>query len=303
MRALWTVTCLGALVGCFEPSAPTPLELRVMTFNVMCSFCGDGHFDDETYGDWAERLPELQEIIRSQNPDLVGLQELFYTRAGANQTDEVADLLGRSETYDALYYESREVFDYPDATILYRKARFRPIEQGVFWLSPTPDEPFSTGFDPGGQLSRLVYWAVFEEIESGRTLAFTTTHFDNNTPSQELSAPLLLERTAGLAADHPLIVTGDFNADLSDPAYAILTGASGDATHSLRNTFDGVSEPSVVGDSSAYAWDLRIDHIFVGGVGAEAVEVLDWTIDLSVYGAQARHASDHRAMAATLRLP
>jgi endonuclease/exonuclease/phosphatase family metal-dependent hydrolase len=302
MRLPIIIVAVIAGTACPEPE-PEPLNLRVMTFNVMCSFCGDGHFDDETYGDWAERLPHLQEIIRRHDADLIGLQELFYTRPGANQTDEVADLLGRSETYDALYYESREVFDYPDATILYRKARFTPIEQGVFWLSPTPDEPYSTGFDPGGQLSRLVYWAVFQEIESGRTVAFTTTHFDNNTPSQELSAPLLLERTAGLAADHPLIVTGDFNADLSDPAYTILTGASGDGTHSLRNTFDAVDQPTVIGTQEDYPWDLRIDHIFLGGAATEAAEVLDWTIDLSVYGTENRHPSDHRAMSTTLRIP
>ena len=40
---------------------------------------------------------------------------------------------------------------------------------------------------------------------------------------QELSAPLVLERTAALASELPVIMVGDYNSQPSDPAYAILT--------------------------------------------------------------------------------
>ena len=39
-------------------------------------------------------------------------------------------------------------------------------------------------------------WAHFVDLETGKEFSFTTTHFDNNSPCQELSAPLVLERTS-----------------------------------------------------------------------------------------------------------
>ena len=39
-------------------------------------------------------------------------------------------------------------------------------------------------------------WAHFVDLETNTEFLFTTTHFDNNSPCQTLSAPLVLERTA-----------------------------------------------------------------------------------------------------------
>ena len=54
--------CLSlALLFALMPAAPT----LVTTYNVLCSFCGDGHFDDNPYDDWATRL-----LICSDNRSL-----------------------------------------------------------------------------------------------------------------------------------------------------------------------------------------------------------------------------------------
>lgn len=65
----------------------------------------------------------------------------------------------------------------------------------------------------------------------------SSTHFDNNSPSQELSASLVMEKLQDKAGMMPMIVMGDFNSqNCSDPsfgpsshynnseAYKILTG-------------------------------------------------------------------------------
>lgn len=298
-----SLALLLALGACEAP----PLTLKITTYNVLCSFCGDGHFDDNPYDDWATRLPHLQRQLAAYDADLIGLQELVYTAPNPDRAidDEVAALGGRGSVYASIYYERdpddpRSSMDYPDATILYKKDRFESLRDGHFWLSPTPDEPFSAGFDPDGQLPRLVVWAELRVIDSGERFLFATTHVDNNSPSQVMSAPLIRERLGALSGDLPIILVGDFNSGLEHPAYIDLTT---DAEAPFADTYDLASSPQATGDPDlieAYYWQRRIDHIFIQP--AERFEVTDWSIDLSSYADGTRTPSDHRPVHATVQL-
>ena len=262
-----------------------------MSFNVMCSFC-----TPEGYDPWEERLPAFADVFARHDSDLIGLQELAFP-------PEVARLLADSSAYEAIWYQETAERGYPDATIFYRADRFSVLEQGAYWLSPTPEEPMSTGFARGGQLPRVVVWARLEDVVWGGDLVFATTHFDPNSPSQEKSAPLLLERTAPLAAAAPVIVTGDFNADPEDEAYRTLTAGVDGGGFALVDVHDIADvADTAANEDPAPAYDPagRIDHIFVGGQGGW--EVPRWTADLTTYGPQHRLPSDHRALAAELRL-
>ena len=188
--------------------------LSVLTFNVMCSFCPSPGLDD-----WATRLPHLNAAIASFDADLVGLQELF--------TEEDVDLfLDAFPGHDAYYYVepdpgSAPLPAYPDATVMWRRDRFRQVDAGVYWLSPTPDEAWSAGF-ANGQVWRLLAWVELEQLSDGRRLLFATTHFDNNSPSQERSSPVVIERLGGRMEELPVIVVGDFNSQPTDEAYQLL---------------------------------------------------------------------------------
>ena len=278
------------LTGCGtadEEPAREPAPLSVMTFNVLCSLCGSAEFDP-----WEERLPYFEDIFARHDPDLIGIQELTPL-AG-----EVDQILERAPGRAALYFAPEAGLPYPDATILYRTERFEVLEHGEYWLSPTPDEPRSTGFaDP--QLPRLLVWARFADLENGGELYFASTHFDNNTPSQELSAPLVKQRTFP-HLEGPVVVVGDFNAKPPSPAYGILTSqAEGFA---FVDTFDRAAEPGIVENQDpdpSYDVDSRIDHVFLAGTAADwSVET--WFADLSVYGPNQRYPSDHFPIAVKL---
>ncbi len=271
-----------------EPDLPDPPALPdpmvVMTFNILCSFC------DDTYPPWEDRVGYISDTIDRHRPDLVGLQELFTG-------EEVEQLLDPHLFYEALFY-SDETSDYADATIWYRSDRYEVLESGFYWLSPAPDTPYSVGFSPP-QLPRLVAWAHLRQFSTDAELLFVNTHFDNNSPSQELSAPLLLERTEAQAGALPIIVVGDFNSRPDSAAYAILTGGVEPGGFALTNSFDLARSWSIDSNQDpvpGYDPDIRIDHIFVAG-GQWMVPW--WVVDTWVYGET--HTSDHFAMAAELQ--
>ena len=132
--------------------------------------------------------------------------------------------------------------------------------------------------------------------DGGKEIFFANTHFDNNSPSQQLSAPLLQERTAPFAATHPVIVIGDFNSRPPSTAYRLLTE---DSTYGFvfQNTFDLAPMRIVTNQTPVPAFDVddRIDHIFLAGDDVEWT-VADWAVDLTVYGPLDRYPSDHFAI-------
>lgn len=265
---------------------------RVMTFNVMCQTC-----TPKGYEGWTARLPHLGDTIARHDPELIGVQELF---SAAN----VDELLAVAPGYEPIWFAAPtpDDLDYADATILYRPETFEPVEHGFYWLSPEPDTPYSNGF-AAPQLPRLVAWARLRVRDDGSELVFATTHFDNNTPSQELSAPLVLARTAALADAVPVVMVGDFNARPDEPAYAILTGGVDGIGPRFDDVFDRAGawrsetnlEPAPVWDPGA-----RIDHLFVAGAPWMAT---DYVVDQWVYGEIQQYTSDHFAIVATLAVP
>lgn len=277
----------GSTTG--APDVPPLGPWRVMSFNIMCSACTPDGFEP-----WDDRVPHTGDTIRRHDPDLLGVQELF---SGA----EVAQIEAELPDYTSIWWvkPDPDSLDYADAAIFYRTGMFEEVEHGFYWLSPNPDEPYSTGF-AAPQLPRLVVWARLHAVDDDFDFVFATTHFDNNAPSQELSAPLVLERTASMAGMLPVVMVGDFNSDPSDPAYTILTeGVDGAGPH-FDDSFvlaDDWSSDSNLEPPPEYDPSLRIDHIFVAGAPWQAS---GWIVDQWGYGPNDHYTSDHFAIAVEL---
>lgn len=303
---LWGLAGLGG-AGCGSEAeqshAPLPpVSFRVMTYNIL--------FDvpDPGFDRWAVRKDFVAEIIRYHDPDIVGLQEPFAS--------QVEDLLELCPGYQAvaLVNPPGPLTD-TDATILFREGRFGKITQGSYWLSPTPDVPFSGGFGRGfgNFFPRMVIWAYLVDLETHVRFYVVNTHFDNTSPSQEKSAPLFLERTEPLARKAPVIVTGDFNSRPSSTAYRILTSGSLDGQEAqegagggrfrLTDSFDLAAQDYEVrarqGDPIEYDPEGRIDHVFLAGGDFSCRR---WVVDMTSYGPERKYPSDHFAVVAHLEL-
>ncbi|MGE3673895.1 MAG: hypothetical protein AB7K71_29760, partial [Polyangiaceae bacterium] len=151
---LWftaALTC-SLLAGCgsddaVKPEVTGPKPFKVMTYNVLCSFCKGDEYDA-----WDDRKLYFKDIFARHDADLYGLQELAF----GTEVDQMLELV---DGFSSVYYAAADSnFTYPDASILYRAERFDLLDSGEFWLSPTPDEPSSIGFSPP-QVPRLVVWA------------------------------------------------------------------------------------------------------------------------------------------------
>ena len=289
--AVLTTLVLLMLGGCHSGQDPTPegsggpIALCVMTYNILFAF------PNPEYDPWSVRKEHVAAVIRSHDPDLIGLQEPF--------PHQVWDLYELCPGYDGA------LLDYfPDSTILYKADRFVKLEEGHYWLSPTPDVPFSIGF--GNFFPRMVIWVRLREKTTGREVLFVNTHFDNTSPSQEMSAPLFLERTEELAGRLPVVITGDFNSRPEREAYLILVeglpGPDGGEPFRLVDTYDlALRHEALARDDDPRVFDPagRIDHIFV----ANRIVACDlWTVDMYTYDVPGKDPSDHFAVVAHIEV-
>jgi endonuclease/exonuclease/phosphatase family metal-dependent hydrolase len=188
-------------------------ELHVMSFNLW-------YASGLRPNSWPRRRPAMAELLRIEQPAVLGTQEGM-----AGQLEDVATDLpahyewigvgragGRRDEFMAVFYDTR---------------RLAAVESGHFWLSDTPEVIGSRSW--GNTCIRMVTWIRFTDLSTGREFAFLNTHFDNVSEHSRLrSAELVRDRINAIPPDLPVILTGDFNAPaLASPAYDILVGGAG----------------------------------------------------------------------------
>lgn len=210
-------------------AAAQPAGLRVMSFNIRYGTANDG--EDR----WENRREMVFEVIRSQKPDLVGMQEALRF-----QIDEILKAVPDFEEVGVGRDDGKAKGEF--SVILYRKDRLRLDEHGTFWLSDTPEVPGSKHW--GNTITRICTWARFLEAKEGGTNPASSnrgfymfnTHLDHQSqPAREKGIRLILERIAARRHAEPFVLTGDFNAGEDNPVLAYAAGTISD-THPATET-------------------------------------------------------------------
>ncbi len=187
--------------------------LKIMSFNIRYGQANDGD------NSWPRRRDLVIGRVRAHDPDLIGLQEC--------RDDEQAEYV-RAALPDYEFFGVARGGNGPTALemapVLWRRASFDLRQQGVFWLSETPDIPGSVGWD--ALFPRTATWVELAHRPSGRPLAILNTHFDLMPQAIIDSARLLYGWAERTAARLPLVITGDFNAGKTSAAYAMLAGGT-----------------------------------------------------------------------------
>jgi endonuclease/exonuclease/phosphatase family metal-dependent hydrolase len=207
---------LGALLMlCAAPAAAGDV-LRVMSFNVRYPAKSDGA------NQWEFRRDLLVDTIKEEDPDIFGTQELFY--------EQGEHISGKLPQYLWFGLSRRGNRQDEHMGVFYKKSSLQLVASGNFWLSSKPEEPGSMSWNVS--LPRMVTWGLFETSGSGRKFYFYNTHFPHraeDAAARIRCAEVILDRVAGLPADVPFIMTGDFNAPAGGEVHQMFTSVLRDA--------------------------------------------------------------------------
>jgi endonuclease/exonuclease/phosphatase family metal-dependent hydrolase len=219
--------------------------LRVMSFNIRYPNPDDGlHY-------WENRRQQVISLIQFHNVDVIGLQEAYQQQLG-----ELAEGLGNYSWFGVCRTDGKMNPD-PDnefSAILYRRDRLEHLDGNTFWLSPTPDEVGTIGWDAA--LPRIVTWVKFRDKLTGEIFFHFNTHFDHiGAEARMESARLLLLKAHGIAGSFPTILTGDLNCTPEDIPYQILTDYG-----SPFRFFDALHASAIPhhGPQATYAHDFQV---------------------------------------------
>ncbi|MGW0522422.1 endonuclease/exonuclease/phosphatase family protein [Crossiella sp. NPDC003009] len=257
--------------------------LHVMSFNLRYAASTQPN-------SWPVRRPVLAELLRREQPTVLGTQEGLYGQLKDIEADLPAHYdwigLGRAggsqDEFMAVYYDTR---------------RLTPLAFDHYWLSDTPNVIGSKSW--GNRVIRMVTWVRFADRRTGAEFVTVNTHFDHESESsRQRSAELVRDRINALSPGLPVILTGDFNtAAGSTPAYDILrTGATLTDTWPaaterrtpLHATFHGY-RPLVPGGD-------RIDWILTRGATSIRAAAIN------TYARNGQFPSDHLPVQALLTL-
>lgn len=229
-------------------------RLRVISYNIRYNNPRDGS------NGWPYRKERVAALLQNYAPDLIGLQEVLK--------DQLDDLVARLPAFAWVGLgrdDGQTAGEY--APIFYRRDRFDLVRAGNFWLSETPHQPGTLGWD--ADCVRIATWARLHHKASGNTLLMLNTHFDHQGEQAQVESALLLRRFLNDPAQRiPALITGDFNSTAQSWPYEILTVSSEAAGFPLLDTMLHTQMPHV-GPRATWAnnfsdpLDGKIDFIFI----------------------------------------
>lgn len=188
-------------------------SLSVMSFNIRYANPGDGAYL------WPTRVDRVCEAIQDYAPDILGTQEVLH-----NQLVDMQQRLPGYTSVGVAREDGRTQGEY--AALWFRNDRFILADSGNFWLSATPLEAGSLGWD--GACVRIATWARLTDRLTGRDVLALNTHLDHVGPlARKLGARLVISTLDSIRSgrDIPVVVTGDFNSGPEDPVIIDITSA------------------------------------------------------------------------------
>ena len=246
--------------------------ITAMSFNIWCN--GDTR---------DKRANGVEQTIRAAKPDSVGLQE-----ATAEWRGLLKAALG--DLYGIACDRPRELGSSEGMPIFYLKEKYDLIDEGVFWLSETPNEP-SMGWDAA--CPRIAGWALLRDKRAGFAYAHFNTHLDHVGEAAMLNGARLVAQRVK-AMELPAVLTGDMNVTPGSPAMeALLAGGLTDLREAAAATDKGATFHHYGGPDGGKI----IDYVLANGYLRRA---LAYRVIRDAYDGQ--YPSDHFAVSATFAL-
>ncbi|MBR4854379.1 MAG: endonuclease/exonuclease/phosphatase family protein [Alistipes sp.] len=226
-------------------------DLIVGSYNIR----NDNEGDVKRGNGWFQRCPVICDMIEWNDVDVFGAQEVKR-----NQLD---DMLRELEGYAYVGVGRDDGKDEGEfSPVFYKRDRFKLLDSGTFWISETPDQVGVVGWDAA--LPRICSYARLQDKVTKRKFWFFNLHMDHiGVEARREGAKLIARKITQMCGNEPAMVSGDFNVDQTNEAYATIVsqGVLSDSyelaakRYAQTGTFNSF-DPNLHTNS-------RIDHIFV----------------------------------------
>ncbi|MDF2926665.1 MAG: endonuclease [Paenibacillaceae bacterium] len=244
---------------------------------------------------WIFRRESAALTISLQKPWLVGTQE--GTACMLRDLDRLLPEYGRVGTgrgpggkgeHNAIYFHSKKL---------------KLIDWGQLWLSETPEQPGSIGWD--ARFPRICTWARMSLLqEQGTAIMVYNTHLDHVGQEARIRGVQLIwqiiQQHQEQFGPSPVLLSGDFNAGPGHPAIRFLSGDEEEHDGPQAPLCNAFADPRHAGSTF---------HGFLGGKKGEPIDFLFGGFGLmpehgdvirSKYGGQ--FPSDHYPVTAVFKL-
>ena len=251
---------------------------KAATYNIRY----DAAADTESGNGWEIRKKPVVELMQKHGFDIVGTQE--------GDAGQLADVLELMPGYAVTAYPYGGKGDLHNAAIFYRKDLFEPLDQGVFWLSETPEQQ-SIGWDASDP--RICQWVHLRDQRNGKEFYFFNAHFYwRNKEAKAQSGPLIARKVSEIAGDRPAFLVGDFNSTAETDQVRAIAQVLDDAFDKTQIEPKGSEDTNLGGGNFIGPPKGRIDYIFV----SPQIQVRDYEVYADRYGSN-RYPSDHLPVA------
>lgn len=230
---------------------PEYAEMSVVSFNIRVDNAADGS------NRWSERRAAAVAMVQREQPVVMGLQEA--------QAHQITYLARNCAGY-AWYGLGRDTGTPPPETdaytreetmaIFWRESEAELLDKGTFWLSETPDKVSKL---PSADYCRTCTWGLFRHKASGQRFYFFNTHLATESALRGEQIGILIANMKRINDKRlPAFLTGDFNAETSEAAFAPLLTYLSDA-RAAATLSDGRATWNDYGQA---AGSKRYDHVF-----------------------------------------
>lgn len=250
------------IAAVFDASRKSSAFHKVLTCNIRVALPED---DAKGLG-WNTRRETCVQVIKNQQPAIIGFQEVLKEQAAyLHQQMPKYALFG----FDGPEMDANPVGYHGIAKnpIMYLKSRYELLTAGTYWLSETPLVAGSMSWNTAR--ARHVNWVRLKEIKTGKEFRVVNLHLDHKSPEAKVQqAKLMAVESSQYQPAFPQILTGDFNSGMTSNVFDPVLAAGFADSYA---TIHGNTEPGVTAhgfepvDSPNLKGKKKIDFIFCKG--------------------------------------
>lgn len=224
--------------------------LKIMSFNIRT-----GTSDKGTANAWENRRPGVFEMLRKEEPMIVGLQEA--------RKFQRTEILAECPDYDGfgVCRDTGKDIEGETGSVIYNKKLCSIENYGYFWLTEKDTSVPNVGWD--ATYKRMATWAVVKVTKNGKRFFFMSTHLDHEGPNAQAGGmEVIMNKFTELNTEKlPQVLVGDFNVLQTSDVFKVCESTMYNARLKASST-DNIGTFNNWGKSNKI-----IDHIFMSKTG------------------------------------